>query len=231
MNKIHSLKSNPLYKKFNLIFLITLAVTFVVFFLIESLNSNEKGLLIVLIIFGLIWILYGSFNSFLGKTISEGITHSIVFIIFTLFALSYLYIFFWGVTSGLKTHTQIALTPFDLPEKGEFHFRNYIDVFSKLSVAGFGFFGMLFNSLYFSVLGSFILCMMSSMLAYVTSKYRFPGSRLFMPVLLFTMTLPIYGSGGSMYKLLLAIGVINSYSQIILSFNGMNTYFLYFSAG
>ena len=139
-----------------------------------------------------------------------------------------LYIFYWGITAGFKTHTEITLYPFLLPEK--FQFKNYIEVFSRLEVAGYDFWGMLGNSLYFSLGGSFIMCMTSSMLAYCTSKYRFPGSKLFMPVLLFTMMLPIYGSGGSRYKLLLNLGFVNSYLQILLSFSGMNVYFIYFTA-
>ena len=197
-------------------------------FVICCLLSNGNACKIVLYVGLAVWALIGIYRSYLNKPIGEGTLHLIVYAVFTVFALSYLYIFFWGVTSGFKTQTEIAVYPFDLPT--EWHFRNYIDVFSHLEVSGFGFFGMLGNSLYFSLLGSFCLCMISSMLAYVTNKFRFPGSRLFMPILLFTMMFPIYGSGGSMYELLLKLGFVNSRLQILLSFNGMNVYYIYFHA-
>ncbi|MBP5308635.1 MAG: carbohydrate ABC transporter permease [Clostridia bacterium] len=228
MKAFHQLRKNKTFYNIYKIVLIALVCVVVFAFAFYALKSDEKGASAVLLAGFVIWCLIGFFEVFSQKGPSEAIVHMIVFVIFTAVALSYLYIFFWGFTAGCKTHTEIALYPMALPS--EWHFRNYLEVFDKLNVAGFGFFGMLGNSLYFSILGSFIMCMMSSMLAYVTNKYRFPGSKLFMPVLLFTMMLPIYGSGGSMYKLLLKLGFVNSYSQILLSFNGMNVYYIYFHA-
>ena len=165
---------------------------------------------------------------FLHKPIAEQIVYSIVFLIFTAFAFSYLYIFFWGITAGLKTHSEIVTNPFDLPAVPQF--KNYIEVFSLLEVNGFTFWGMLFNSLYFSLLGPFILNMVSCMLAYVTSKYKFPGAKLYMVVVTVMITMPIYGSGGSAYRLYHKLGLINSYTHILLSFGGMNMTYLLFHA-
>lgn len=161
--------------------------------------------------------------------VSETILYAIVFLVFLFFAFTYVYIFFWGITAGLKTHSEIVLHPFALPEQA--HFEHYIEVFSLLNVEGYNFFGLLVNSLYFSLLGPFITNMVSCMLAYVTSKYRFPGSRLYMVVVTFILVLPIYGNSGSAYRLYWSLGMINSYSYILLSFGGMNmTYLLYHAA-
>lgn len=162
------------------------------------------------------------------KSISEIIVYSIVFVIFACVALSYLYVFFWGIISGLKTHSEIVLYPFALPEKAQFG--NYAEVFSRLNVNGVGFFGMVFNSLYFSVLGSFISGMLTSMIAYVCCKYKFVGSKLLYFIVVVMITLPIYGNGGAMYKLLYDLGMVNSYSHILLATSGLSINFLYYFA-
>ena len=43
------------------------------------------------------------------KSTAEKIIYTIVFILFSAFALSYLYIFFWGIVASLKTHTALYL--------------------------------------------------------------------------------------------------------------------------
>jgi ABC-type glycerol-3-phosphate transport system permease component len=107
---------------------------------------------------------------------------------------------------------------------------NYFEVFSFMRVAGFGYFGMLFNSIYFSVVGSLIKVMVTSIFAYTCTKYKFPGSTLVYPIIMIMLTLPIYGAQGSQYIIIKRLGLINSYSQIILAINGMNMWFLYFTA-
>jgi len=166
---------------------------------------------------------------FFNRPLSETITYIIVFFIFCTFALSYLYIFFWGIIAGLKTHSEIVLSPFNLPKSPQW--QNYIDVFRLLNVNGYNFFGMLYNSLYFSLLGPLIQNMISCMLAYVTNKYKFLGSKFYMLVVTVMLIMPIYGSGGSAYRLYYNLGLINSYAHIILAFGGMNmTYLLYHAA-
>jgi len=165
---------------------------------------------------------------FSRKSVSEIITRIIVWCIFAAFALSYLYVFFWGLTASLKTHNDLILNPFKLPKK--WMLGNYLEVFSLLNVEGYGFLGMLFNSLYFSVFGSFITCMSTCMLAYVTCKYKFPGARWYFVAVTIMITLPLYGSGGSMYRLMFNMGMINSRTQLILAVAGMNMYYLYFYA-
>lgn len=46
------------------------------------------------------------------RTVSEHILYTIVFVIFALFALSYLYCLGWCFVAGLKTHGEVVLDPF-----------------------------------------------------------------------------------------------------------------------
>ena len=54
------------------------------------------------------------------KSTAEKIIYTIVFILFAAFALSYLYIFFWGIVATLKTHTENVMKPFAFPEVSYF---------------------------------------------------------------------------------------------------------------
>jgi len=163
---------------------------------------------------------------FSRKSSSEIVVFSMVFAVFAVFAASYIYILLWGVFAGLKSHSEIVLSPFTLPEK--WRFSNFIEVLTYLKVGDFGFFHMLFNSLYFSLLGPFIQGMVTSMLAYVTCKYKFFGAKVYYVVTLVVITLPIYGNTGSMYLILHRMGLINSYSQIILATSGIGMHYLFY---
>lgn len=162
------------------------------------------------------------------KSVGESVLYSIVFIIFAFFAFTYLYILIWGVLAGLKSADEIVLSPFSLPTV--WHFEHYIEVFSLLTVNRTNVFGMILNSIYFSVFGAFLSTLMASMLAYVTSKYRFFGAKAYFLGSLVMILLPIYGSGGSQYKLFYSLGFMNSPLMILTSLGGMGLYYMYFHA-
>ena len=50
------------------------------------------------------------------KSTAEKIIYTIIFILFTAFGLSYLYIFFLGIVASLKTHTENVMKPFAFPK-------------------------------------------------------------------------------------------------------------------
>ena len=158
----------------------------------------------------------------------ERIIYIFVFLIFSAFAAFYLYIYLWGFMTGFKSHNDIILNPFGIPEK--WHFGNYIEIFSYLNVKGNTYFQMLFNSCWFSIIGPLIAAYTTAMFAYACTKYRFPGSTLVYPIILVVLTMPIYGSGGSVYLIQKKMGLINSYARVLLSFSGVSIWFLYFSA-
>lgn len=162
------------------------------------------------------------------KSLAEIILYSFVSLIFLLVALSYIYILVWAFVAGCKTHTEIVLQPFSLPEKWNFH--HYIEVFQTLEANGNGFFKMLFNSIWFSVVGVFIQQITTISLAYACAKYKFKGSALIYSIVLIVITLPIYGNSGATYRLYHNLGLIDSYAQVLVAFDGFNLFFLYYVA-
>ena len=163
----------------------------------------------------------GAFNK---KTVSEYILYSIVFLVFAFFAFTYAYMVFWCFYSGLRLPDDIAANPFAF---STVRFANYLDVFTLMETNGVGFLGMTLNSIYFSLFGCGISIMLTTMLAYVCSKYRFPGSKLIPSIILIMIMLPIYGTGTAMYKLVYYMGIMNSRLMVITSIGGFNIYFLY----
>ena len=100
----------------------------------------------------------GRENSILyRRTRGEQVLFIVVFILFVLYALSLVYPFVWLIINSLKPPLQYINNlaeahPFALPEK--WMFSNYIDAFGGLvdETSGTDFFGMIFNSLWYTVI-------------------------------------------------------------------------------
>ncbi len=162
------------------------------------------------------------------KSTSEKIIYTVIFILFTLFALSYLYIFVWGILASLMSQTEVVMDPFGLPAKAQWS--NYKEVFTTFVVKEADFFEMTFNSVYFSIVpaaGAILFC---SMLAYVTTKYHFFGAKAYYYLSFVVMLLPIYSSGGAMYKLIHNLNLIDNYAFVVTSFGGIGATYMYFAA-
>ncbi len=165
---------------------------------------------------------------FIKRTVSERILYACIFVVFSAFAFSYVYALVWCILSGLKTHDSIVMRPFELGK--EWNFKNYAELSRHLKVGKTDFWGMLGNSVYFSVFGAFFATMCTAMTAYVTSKYKFKGSEFYFLASLVMMVLPIYGTGGSMYLLLDRLNILDSPLMIITSMGGLGVNYMYFHA-
>lgn len=166
-------------------------------------------------------------KSLIKKTPAETVLYSIVFVIFCIFAFTYVYMLVWCFYSGLREADAVATDPFGF---SKINFKNYLDVFTIMESNGASFFEMLLNSMYFSILGCAINLMVTAMFAYVCAKFRFPGSKLIYNIVIIVITLPIYGSGSAMYKLLFRMGILNSPWMILTSIGGFSMNFLYLHA-
>ena len=168
------------------------------------------------------------FEGLKRKSIGEKALYIIVSAIFMIVALSYIYILVWTFISGTKTHTEIVMDPFSLPEK--WNFKNYLDVFKVFKVNDSNFMNMLFNSVWFAGVGTLLTQLCSVTFAYCITKYVFPGSKKIYAILVILLTLPIFGSGGATYKLYYNLGLIDNYAQVFLSYAALNMYSLYYAA-
>ena len=167
-------------------------------------------------------------NYFKRKTPGEIIIYSITSLIFAVVAFTYVYILLWTFMSGLKTHSEIILNPFALPLRPIWN--HFIEVTQLLEVNEHGFWSMLFNSAYFSILGAFLTQFVTATFAYTCTKYKFKGSEIPYVIILVMITLPIYGTAGASYKLYRDLKMIDSYWLILVNLGGMNGSFLYYRA-
>lgn len=165
---------------------------------------------------------------FKRKAPAEIVLHCLVSVLFAVIAASYAYIFIWTLISSLKTHTEVVLDPFSLP--AVWNWKNYIEVTQIFEVNGHGFWEMLFNSVWFSVVGPFLSQLTTITFAYCCTKYEFKGSKWIYTIILIMLTLPIYGSGGASYKLYKNLGMIDTYAHVLCAMSGYGLPFLYYRA-
>ena len=105
------------------------------------------------------------------------LSRTLIFFVFTFYAISLVYPLVWAFLSSLKESTEyMTHNKMDLPEK--WLFSNYLRAFEGLNIEGKNMFDMFFNSIWFTVGGTLAGVGVSCMTAYAVAKYRFPGSRL-----------------------------------------------------
>lgn len=160
----------------------------------------------------------------------EKVVFAIMFVVFVLYALSLIYPFVWLIVGSLKTATNYTLDmtqgrPFAFPSP--WTFENYIYAFGKMDYRGTNFFGMFFNSLWQCLLSLFCSLAASGSVAYVLSRFRFRGRNLIYGVIIFTMTVPIIGNTGGMFKLTVDLGIYDTpLYTICTTFNAIGLAFM-----
>lgn len=144
----------------------------------------------------------------------EKILFIVVFLIFTIYAISILYLFAFALNSSLikngrefiNDSVSIAIKP---------NFKNYWFALQELKVNKVDFLGMLINSIIYSV-GTTVLGILSStFLAYAVAKYDFKFRKFLYNLALFVMIIPIYGALPAQYRFFDQIHFINSWSYLI----------------
>lgn len=148
----------------------------------------------------------------------------VAFVLFVLYALSILYPVFWAIVTSFKSYEEYAADTVAFPTV--WHFENYAAAFTSLVANGVGMFGMLLNSLWYTIGGAGLGVAVSSTTAYAVSKYRFPGGRILYWVALVTMMIPIVGAIPSQYKIYNMLGILNSPAILVSFANGFGFNFI-----
>lgn len=162
------------------------------------------------------------------RSMSETIVFIVAAVILWAFALSYVFAFIWGVLAGLKTHTELILSPFTLPKK--WRFVNYIDAFELLEIKGVGMLGMIGNTLWLVAGGTIGNVMGAVLMAYAVTKYDFWGKKALITLNLLIMIIPIIGSLPSQYAIYNALGLYDSPWILWAYIGGFGAFNLYMSS-
>ena len=149
--------------------------------------------------------------------------------------LSLLIPFAWGFITTLKSPVDFRYNMFGLPK--EWKFENYLTVLKHFTIEyktvkysqTFTYVDMMWNSISYACLAAFTSTMAQYFVAYAAAKFNFKFSKVLDAIVLFTMTIPIYGTAASELQMSFRLGVIGNFWMVAvvtqMSFLGMS-YFI-----
>lgn len=145
----------------------------------------------------------------------------VVFIIILIHCLTLLMPVLWMFMSSFKEGWEYFLeSKFSLPEV--WHFDNYAKAFKVLGdpTTETTFFGLVFNSVWYTLLATGSTLLMPAAVGYIFAKYDFPGKNALYAVIIFSLTIPIVGSQAAGLKLLNALGLYDNPVKFIVNIAG-----------
>lgn len=173
----------------------------------------------------------------------ERILFEIVFVIFIVHCLMLFLPVIWLLLNSLKTmfdySYQNNTLSFPLSDaafealtgvagKAGWRFDNYLSAFTSLKIEGGpNFFGMLYNSVYYTLATAFLSAFAPAVTGYVLSKYNFRGKELIYTIAIFSMTIPVVGTTASAIQIAMKVGHYNTpLFPIIANLSGFTGNFL-----
>ena len=135
---------------------------------------------------------------------------AIVYIILIVFAIAFIYPFFWMIVASVSPETEIGSLTF-LP--AHFTLYNYISMFSKIPIGR-----ALFNSVFVSSVITLCVIFFSAMVGYALAKTKFIGRDFIFYVIIFTMTLPFQITLIPNYITMVKLGWVDQYTALIIPF-------------
>lgn len=156
----------------------------------------------------------------LHRSKGERVIFTLVFILFTVYSATLILPFIWLFLNSLKGSLEYTTTnSFALPER--WLFSNYIEAFESLSyddgLNHTSFFGMIFNSVWYTVLSAGISVLTCTVTGYCLSKYSFGAQKYIYATAIFCMTIPIVGTTGAYYKLIGELGIFDTPFYVVVT--------------
>lgn len=135
----------------------------------------------------------------------------ILYFILILYALVTLYPFLWGVSASFKSFREITGGGASIIPKQP-TLDNYINIFTGTAK----FTRWFLNSVFIAVVGTLLNVILNSMGGYALAQIEFKGSKLFFGMLLATLTIPGQVLLIPNYLIIKAVGLMNSFSALIV---------------
>ena len=148
---------------------------------------------------------------------SKIIAMSIVFVVFSLYAITLIYPFFWLVLNSLKTRAQFNSDLWGLPTL--FYIENYLYAFS-LEYNGVTMLGMIGITMIFVVGMTVASMFFVTLTAYTISRYNFFGKNFLYTFQFVIMLVPTVGNIAAVYKLYHQLGFYDTYWGLIVTRTG-----------
>ena len=147
------------------------------------------------------------------------ITKIIVFVIFTVYALSLLFPFVWMIYNSFKTNSEFFANVWALPVDLSNGFVN-LEYALTMEISNSTILEMTLRSVFLTIVGTFVGLASTSTVSYVVAKYKFPGKNLIYAVAISIMLIPTIGSTSATYKLINDLGLYDEYLALILLYSG-----------
>lgn len=154
------------------------------------------------------------------RTGGQKVVFGVAFVIIALYAATMIFAFLWMAMSSFKDPLEFADTnnsAIALP--AVWVYQNWLDVPKYLVVESTNYFGMFFNSIWFTIGSTTLGIFSSTMVAYSLVKYDFPLKKAIQMTIIITMIIPIVGSLPAQYKMYKVVGVHDS-PLIMITFMG-----------
>lgn len=172
-------------------------------------------------------------GKFVSKSILEKrskgdkVLFGIVFAIFAIHSLSLIFPVVYMIMNSFKDPNAYFDNPLAFPDK--FHFENYARAFSSFQVGKDNFFTMLGNSLWYVGLTALADVIAPMAVGYCLARYNFRGKSVLYAIVLFSLTIPIVGTGAAGIKLLGQLGIYdNPINKVVNLMSGFTAPFLVF---
>ena len=133
-------------------------------------------------------------------------------IVLFIWSLTLIYPFAWALINTFKSPREFSSDSFGLPPV--WRFDNWSKAFDKLQVntlsGPVGLWGMIFNSLWYTFIGSLLTIVPCIMFSYAVAKYKFRHCKFLYTFAVIVMMIPIYGSMPANIKIFHEWGLMNT---------------------
>lgn len=168
-----------------------------------------------------------------GRRKKFDIVTAVIVVIFTVYAFTLLYPFFYLIINSLKSALGFLTNPLGMG--GDLSLDNYWGVITNLpeltGMENLSMGSMFFHSITLSVGSTVVSMFMQAMAAYVLAKYEFKGNDLIYIVIIVASMIPTVGSLTATFKLMTNTGLSNTYiGMLLLQGGAFGGCFLYLHA-
>jgi len=135
--------------------------------------------------------------------------------ILTIFGLFFAYPLVFAINNAFKPMNEIFLFPPKLFVQRP-TMNNFSDLFILMSKSWVTFSRYIFNTVFITVVGTVGLIIIASMGAFVVSKYKFPGSRIFFQGVIITLMFSTYVTAIPNYLVMAQLGWVDTFMSVIV---------------
>lgn len=158
------------------------------------------------------------------RTRGEKILYSFVYVCLLILSLYIIYYFYFALQLATKKDS-VEFTVHSATNKlstwsTEFTLKHFVEALQVLEVNGTSFFGLVGNSLIYSVASMFFSVFFHACTTYVVCKYKFIGNKFLYNMVIITMMIPLYGSLPSSYRAYKMIGIYDNWGILLTAFGG-----------